>query len=105
MGLDIHLLTVVEGEQISHNYVEFAKELGVYYPIWRGNMYGIYAAEDLIPFLDLAMRLLDDKEVVNEAAKRLRDKEYDSVDEFKRFVFNLRRYCAMYPGATLEFSR
>ena len=105
MGLDIDLQSTVAHEYISHNYVGFAKELGVYYPIWRGDMYGIKRAQDLIPFLEFAIKLLDDEDVVREASKKLKDKEHDSVEEFKQSIISLHRHCWKYPSARVHFSR
>ena len=105
MGLDIGLLTSVAKASISHNYTNVAKVLGVYYPIWRGDMYGIRYASDLIPFLDMAENLLGDNGVAGDLDYFFKDKELDSLEEFVLFIRNLKRYCEEYPDALLHFSR
>ena len=105
MGLDISLLTSRASEGISHNYVDIAKALGVYYPIWRGDMYGIRYAEQLIPFLEMAENLLADNDIAKELSPLLRDKNFDSLEEFGGFIYSLKRSCEEHPSALLQFSR
>lgn len=112
MGLDIRISAkhrdtagrarskTVNRVSFSHNLAPIAKQVGIYYPLWRASACNIFRAEQLIPFLIIAIRIMkkfpgkfDRKDTQDEAA---------TEEAFLEKLEELYTDCQINPNAVID---
>ena len=88
-----------------HNHGSMAKQLGVYYPLWRPELCGFSQASELLPFLEVAVDLLKHEEVWKQLRACEPENGWGSTEDFETFLHDILNACAQYPDAKLSVSR
>lgn len=94
--------TIYEGN-ITHNLNEMAIALDCYYACWRPEEIGITTAEQVIPFLKIAIaRLNSDPDLYK---KYEPENGWGTVNDLKRFLTSYLQACESWPYAEVGVSR
>jgi len=102
-GYKFEMKEEVFTRNITHNLNTMAKEANIYYLLWRPDEAGARIASDIIPDLEVGLKLLKSKP---EYFKQFNaENGWGTYKYFVPFVESVLEACKKYPDATIEAYR